>query len=128
MSESLPSASNPCKSLAKINMSPTLYKTLSCKYDYLYEVDILRDENKVSPTDLPLINPYSAFAKKTCSPWSQIRSLVQPKPKETKEYVGASKLDQHPILATQEEQFITLQIPDDFPRQWKNHGFSPCPS
>ncbi|WMV58588.1 hypothetical protein MTR67_051973 [Solanum verrucosum] len=40
------------------------------------------------------------------------------------EYVAASKLEQHPILANQEEQFITLQIPEDFSSQRKSLGFT----
>lgn len=50
--------------------------------------------------------------------------MVQQKPKGVKEYVAASKLDQHPITATQGEQFITLQIPEEFPKQRKSHGFT----
>ncbi|KAK4723986.1 hypothetical protein R3W88_026765 [Solanum pinnatisectum] len=102
-SASFSSTSSSCRSLVKVNMSPTLSKTLSCKYDYLYEVDVLPLENKISSTYLPLLNPYSTFVKESCNPRMQIRSLVQQKPKRVKEYVVASKLDQHPILANQEE-------------------------
>ncbi|KAK4718042.1 hypothetical protein R3W88_016380 [Solanum pinnatisectum] len=91
ISESLPlsstsckSASSSCKSLAKVNMFPTLSKTLSFKYDYLYEVDVIPPENKISSTYLPLLNPHSTFVKKSCNPWMQIRSLVQQKPKESR--------------------------------------------
>ncbi|KAM3356627.1 hypothetical protein P3S68_023341 [Capsicum galapagoense] len=111
VSESLPSSSSvsrPCKSLGKINMSPTLSKTLSCKYEYLYE-DVLPPENKISSTYLPLL-------KKACNPWMQIHSLVQQNPKGVKEFIAASRINQHPILVTQEEQFITQQMPEDFPR------------
>ncbi|KAK6786291.1 hypothetical protein RDI58_014816 [Solanum bulbocastanum] len=54
----------------------------------------------------------------------QICSLVKQNPKGVNEYVAAVKPDQHPILAKQEEQFITLQMPKDFPLQWKSLGFS----
>lgn len=40
----------------------------------------------------------------------------QQKAKGLKEYVAASKHEQHSILATQEEQFITLRILEDFLR------------
>lgn len=46
------------------------------------------------------------------------------RPKEVKEYIVASKLDQHPTLATQKKQFITLQMPEDPPRQWRIKGFT----
>ncbi|KAH0765028.1 hypothetical protein KY285_000899 [Solanum tuberosum] len=54
----------------------------------------------------------------------QICSLVQQKPKGVKEYVAVLKLYQHPILANQEERFITLQMPEDFPRKWISLGFT----
>lgn len=38
--------------------------------------------------------PYSAFAKMVCTPLRQIRSLVQKRPKEVKEYIAMLKLDQ----------------------------------
>ncbi|KAK6786292.1 hypothetical protein RDI58_014817 [Solanum bulbocastanum] len=85
---SFSSMSNSCKSLAKVNMSPTLSKILSCKYNYLYEVDVLPPENKISSTYLPLLNPYSSFVKESCNPWMQIRSLVQQNRKGVNEYVA----------------------------------------
>ncbi|KAG5570450.1 hypothetical protein H5410_060216 [Solanum commersonii] len=122
MSESFSSSSNPCKSVTKIQMFPTLGKTLSCKSDYLYEVDVIPNDNLTSSTNLPLLNLYS---EKAFFPWLKIRSLYQQKPRGVREYIAASKLDQHPILATHEEQFITLQISEDFPKQWKNLGHCP---
>nr|QJS95220.1 polyprotein [Petunia vein clearing virus] len=104
--------------------APKLSKALSNKYDYLYEVDILKENQKISDTYLPLLNPYSAFAKRSVTPWSQIRSLVQSKPRHVKEYVAASKLDQHPVFATGEEQFVTLHIPEEFASHWKSHQFT----
>ncbi|KAK4737240.1 hypothetical protein R3W88_000937 [Solanum pinnatisectum] len=83
-------------------------------------LNVLPPETKISSTYLPLLNPYSAFEKKSCNPWMQIHSLVQQKPKGVNEYVVVSKLDQHPILANQEEQFITLQMRRIFPGNGKS--------
>jgi len=89
------------------------------KIDYLYEVS-LSDETKISETQLPLMNPYYAFAKPTSSfsPICSIRQLVLLTPKEVKKYVRFSKFDQHSIPAIENEYFVTLQIPPEFPRQW----------
>jgi len=64
------------------------------KIDYLYEVS-LSDETKISETQLPLMNPYSAFAKPNSS-FSPIRSIgqhIHQTPKQVKEYVQSSKFD-----------------------------------
>ena len=78
-----------------------LNKVNSNKLDYLYEVSI--EPEVVNPTSLPIINPYSAFGKKSFSPSRVIKSLIQYHPKGVKEYIQASKIDQHPILATKKE-------------------------
>ena len=84
---------------------------------YLYEVS-LSDETNIFETHLPLINLYSAFAKSVTSfsPIKSIRHLIRHTPKKVKEYVQSSKFDQYPILATENEYFVTLQIPLKFPK------------
>jgi len=58
------------------------------KIDYLYEVS-LNDKTKISETQLPLMNPYSAFAKpiSSFSPIHSIRQLIHQTPKQVNEYV-----------------------------------------
>ncbi|CDP20491.1 unnamed protein product [Coffea canephora] len=94
----------------------------SNKLDYLYEISI--EPEVVNPTSIPTINPYSAYGKQSFSPTRVIKSLIRAHPKGVKEYIQASKVDQHPIPATRKEQFITLHIPNDFPMQWKQQGYS----
>ncbi|CDP19458.1 unnamed protein product [Coffea canephora] len=94
----------------------------SNKLDYLYEVSI--EPEVVNPTSIPVINPYSASEKQSFSPTRLIKSLIRAHPKGVKEYIQALKVDQHPILATRKEQFITLHIPNDFPIQWKQQGYT----
>jgi len=45
--------------------SPSIRQSTSTKLDYLYEVSLLDDTQKIFETDLPLVNPYHAFAKKS---------------------------------------------------------------
>ncbi|CDP21259.1 unnamed protein product [Coffea canephora] len=93
----------------------------SNKLDYLYEVSI--EPEVVNPTSIPTINPYSAYGKQSFSP-TRVIKLIRAHPKGVKEYIQASKVDQHPIPATRKEQFITLHIPNDFPMQWKQQGYT----
>ena len=99
-----------------------LNKINSNKLDYLYEVSV--EPEVVNPTSHPVINPYSVYGKQSFSPVRTIKSLIKHQPKGVKEYIQASKVDQHPILATKKEQFITLHIPTDFPSQWKEQGYT----
>ncbi|CDP21822.1 unnamed protein product [Coffea canephora] len=99
-----------------------LNKINSSKLDYFYEVFV--EPEVVNPASLPLINPYTTFGKKSFSPTRVIKSLIQYHPKGIKEYIQASKIDQHPIPATKKEQFITLHIPNDFPLQWRQQGYT----
>ena len=100
----------------------SLRKSVSNKLDYLYEVSI--EPEVVNPTSLPLINPYSAFGKQQLSTLRTIKSLITKKPKGVKEYIQASKVDQHLIKANCKEQFMTLCIPQEFPLQWKQEGYT----
>jgi hypothetical protein len=43
--------------------SPFIRQSTSTKLDYLYEVSLLDDTQKISETDLPLVNPYHALPK-----------------------------------------------------------------
>lgn len=46
------------------------------------------------------------------------RSLTRQTAFTVLEYIKASKLSQHHILANQMEQFVTLKLPTDVPKQW----------
>ena len=107
-----------------LSRTPSLRKTSASKLDFLYEVNFISDENKITSEELPLINPYQAFAKPTNSVTHSIRSLIKRPSRNVKEYVQATKFDQHPLPVTEQEQFVTLEIQADFPRQWIAQGFT----
>ena len=44
--------------------SPSIRQSTSTKLDYLYEISLLDETQKISETDLPLVNLYHAFTKK----------------------------------------------------------------
>ena len=88
--------------------SPSLRKSTSTKLAYLYEVNLLDETQRISETDLPLVNSYHAFVKRSPSVIRSIKTLIKNPPRMTKEYVQASSFDQHKIPATSREQFVTL--------------------
>lgn len=59
------------------------------KINWLYEVTYLNEAENISPTTLPIVNPYAAFAKQpsSFSPIRSIRQLIHHTSKEVKEYV-----------------------------------------
>jgi len=79
---------------------PSIRQSTSTKLDYLYEVNLFDDTQKISKTDLPLVNPYRAFAKKSHSIIHSIKTLIKQPSRVAKEYVQASSFDQHKIPAT----------------------------
>ena len=53
-----------------------------------------------------------------------IKTLIKQPSRVAKEYVQASSFDQHKIPATSREQFVTLEIPTEFPGQWISQGYT----
>ncbi|EOY20720.1 Uncharacterized protein TCM_012065 [Theobroma cacao] len=94
------------------------------KIDFLREVDYIPEEGKTQPLQLSLTNPYSVYAKPTFSPVKSIKTLIKHSPKAPKEYIQSTRFDEHFIQGDQAEQFVTLQIPLEFPQQWIHHGYS----
>lgn len=81
ISSCLPSLSNSSDSVVKIDMLTAPSNMLSCRYDYLFGVDVLPLYNHIFTTYLPLPNPYSSLAKNICNQWMEIHYMVQHKPK-----------------------------------------------
>ncbi|KAK5820054.1 hypothetical protein PVK06_025098 [Gossypium arboreum] len=96
----------------------------SKKISYLYEATYLRGEEKVQPTELPTVNPYSTYKKTTFSPVKSIKSLIQHSPKQVQEYVQASRFDSHLISGDSAEKFVNLEIPPEFPKEWADTGYT----
>jgi hypothetical protein len=66
-SPSSPPPSSLLTSSSSFHLPPflSIRQSTSTKLDYLYEVSLLDDTQKIYETDLPLVNPYHAFAKKS---------------------------------------------------------------
>uniref|UniRef100_A0A1J3K6I3 Uncharacterized protein n=1 Tax=Noccaea caerulescens TaxID=107243 RepID=A0A1J3K6I3_NOCCA len=92
----------------------------------LYEVEYVPGD-QLPETTLPLINPYEYFAKKPNTfSIKGVRELIRPSSfsKRVLEYVQASKFSSCQIPATEEEQFVSLTIPEHLPRLWQQQGFT----
>ncbi|KAK8575472.1 hypothetical protein V6N12_063144 [Hibiscus sabdariffa] len=123
MSESTISRSSSSRNLISMNDSSfTSHK--SKKIASLYELDYYEDD-KIQPTELPLVNPYLAYQKTSFPPpLKSIKSLIHTPSKTIKEYVQSSRFDKCPITGSAQEQWVTLQIPSDFPKRWIEAGYS----
>ncbi|KAK8515574.1 hypothetical protein V6N12_075610 [Hibiscus sabdariffa] len=117
------SRSSSSRSLVSMEVNPKLKSHSSKKISSLYEVEYSEDK-KVQPTHLPVINPYLAYQKPSTSWIRNIRSLIHSPPKTVKEYVQSSSFDKHYITGLAAEQFVTLEIPSEFPKGWIEAGYS----
>uniref|UniRef100_A0A6N2LTI5 Uncharacterized protein n=1 Tax=Salix viminalis TaxID=40686 RepID=A0A6N2LTI5_SALVM len=131
MTSSSSSSSPPSSSLqtssSSFNLPPTpsFRKSTSTKLAYLYEVNLLDDTQKISETDLPLVNPYHAFVKKSPSVIRSIKTLIKQPSRITKEYVQASSFDQHKIPATSENRkfdYLVEYTPPSWATQSKSYS------
>lgn len=52
-------------------------QTLSNELDHQFEVTTIPDEQKISETDLPLVNPYHPFSKKPTLVIKNIKTLIK---------------------------------------------------
>ncbi|KAK8568402.1 hypothetical protein V6N12_006955 [Hibiscus sabdariffa] len=115
--------SSSSRSLVFMEVNPKLRSYSSKKISSLYEVEYSED-NKIQPTQLPVVNPYLAYQKSSTSIIRSIKSLIHTPSKSVKEYVQSSRFDKHYITGSATEQFVTLEIPSEFPKGWIEAGYS----
>ncbi|KAJ6893635.1 hypothetical protein NC652_027630 [Populus alba x Populus x berolinensis] len=119
ITSSSPSSPHPSSLLTSslsfhLPLSPSICQSISTKLDYLYEVSLLDDSPKISETDLPLVNPYHAFAKKSPSVIRSIKTLIKQPSRVAKEYVQASSFDQHKFLLLLGNNLLLLKYQQNF--------------
>ncbi|KAK8990555.1 hypothetical protein V6N11_009247 [Hibiscus sabdariffa] len=117
------SRSSSSRSLVSMEANLKLKTQSSKKISSLYEVEYSEDK-KIQPTQLPLVNPYLAYKKPQTSLYRSIKSLIHSSPKPVKEYVQSSSFDKYYITRSATEQFITVEIPSEFPKGWIEAGYS----
>lgn len=88
--------------------------TAASKLDYLYEIEYLPEDSKVSPSQFPVINPYVIYCKPQSSFKKKIKKLIEADHSSAvKEYMQASNFSAHPILADEKEQFVPIDLLTD---------------
>ncbi|ESQ50313.1 hypothetical protein EUTSA_v10002189mg, partial [Eutrema salsugineum] len=100
-------------------------RSSSSSINSLYEIEYVPGD-QLPETTLPLVNPYEYFAKKP-SAFSVkcVRELIKPSSnRKVMEYVQSSKFSSCQVPATEEEQFISLNIPENLPRLWQQQGYT----
>ncbi|KAG7547611.1 Viral movement protein [Arabidopsis suecica] len=95
------------------------------KLNSLYEIEYVPGD-QLPETTLPLVNPYEYFAKKPSAfSVKGVRDLIKPSSsRRVLEYVQSSKFSSCQVPATEEEQFISLNIPEHLPRLWQQQGYT----
>ncbi|CAH8278548.1 unnamed protein product [Arabidopsis lyrata] len=95
------------------------------KINSLYEIEYVPGD-QLPETTLPLVNPYEYFAKKPSAfSVKGVRDLIRPSSsRRVLEYVQSSKFSSCQVPATEEEQFISLNIPEHLPRLWQQQGYT----
>ncbi|KAI4369882.1 hypothetical protein MLD38_018278 [Melastoma candidum] len=104
-----------------LDTSPSFRRSTSKRLGGLYEIS---HQDNWRETTLPLLNPYSAFGRPSSNPIKKIRTFIQQPASKVLEYIQASKFSQHPIWASHKEQFVSLQLPTEFPGQWIEKGYT----
>ncbi|KAI5444709.1 hypothetical protein KIW84_013111 [Lathyrus oleraceus] len=90
---------------------PKLYKKInSHKIENLIEYSHVPEDAQISETIPPLLSSYNIF-KRQRSVTRSIRNLISTNHPHMKEYVQSSRLDQCSLRATNQEQYIDLEIP-----------------
>lgn len=111
-------------SFPSLSRPPSFKTTSASKIDYLYEIEYLPEESKVPPSQFPVINPYAVYCKPS-SFKKKIKKLVGANHSNPiKEYVQASNFFTHPILATEQEQFLPIDLPTELLPQWTREGYT----
>ncbi|KAI5409459.1 hypothetical protein KIW84_055047 [Lathyrus oleraceus] len=85
-------------------------KTNSHKIENLIEYSHVPEDAQISETIPPLLSPYNIFKRQT-SVTRSIRNLISTNRPQMKEYVQSSRLDQCSLRATNQEQYVDLEIP-----------------
>lgn len=101
-------------------------KTNSHKIENLIEYSHVSEDAQISETIPHILRPYNIFKRQrsvTISIWN-LTSTNRP---QMKEYIKSFRLDQCSLRATNQEQYVDLEIPQYLISQWKTEGYTTLP-
>lgn len=95
---------------------PPSNKSNSSRIPNVYEFEYLSEDSKYPLSQYPIINPYHVYQKDRHPLGYCLRHVFgsYAKPLTSKDFVLASQFTSHPLPATTSEQYVTLQIPQNF--------------
>ena len=102
-------------SVSNFNFPRSKSRSSSSKISSLYEIEYVSGDQLLE-TIIPLVNLYEYFAKKKTSAFSVmgIRKFIKlSSNRKVMEYVKSSKFSSCKVPTTEEEQFISLNIPEN---------------
>ncbi|KAK2366189.1 hypothetical protein QL285_079599 [Trifolium repens] len=113
----------PITLTSSLSLPRSCKKTDTHKIENLVEYSYVPDDVQIDETIPPLLSPYNIF-KRQRSFTRSIRNLISTNRPHMKEYVQSSRLDQCSLKATNQEQYVDLEIPQSLINQWKSEGYT----
>ncbi|RDX69502.1 hypothetical protein CR513_51373, partial [Mucuna pruriens] len=106
-----------------LSLPKNISKTLSPKIENLVEYSYVPEDAQISKTSTPLLSPYNIFRRQR-STLRSITQLISTRRPHVKEYVQSSKMECCSLAATSEEQYVTIEIPQELIRHWQLEGYT----
>ncbi|KAK2366858.1 hypothetical protein QL285_080194 [Trifolium repens] len=113
----------PITLTSSLSLPRSCKKNDTHKIENLVEYSYVPDDVQIAETIPPLLSPYNIF-KRQRSFTRSIRNLISTNRPHMKEYVQSSRLDQCSLKATNQEQYVDLEIPQSLINQWKSEGYT----
>ncbi|CAK8533744.1 unnamed protein product [Lathyrus sativus] len=113
----------PITTTSSLSLPKLCKKTNSHKIENLIEYSHVPEDAQISETIPPLLSSYNIF-KRQRSVTRSIQNLISTNRPHMKEYVQSSRLDQCSLRATNQEQYVDLEIPQYLINHWKTEGYT----
>ncbi|KDP22934.1 hypothetical protein JCGZ_01841 [Jatropha curcas] len=114
---------NPIVQTSSLQLPPTCKQYLTDKIDNLVEISHIPESAQIQNSLVPILNPYAVF-KRSPSLSRHLRQIISRPSVNIKEYVQSSSLSQCVLSSTPAEQYVTLEIPEQFISQWKKQKYT----
>ncbi|CAI8595172.1 unnamed protein product [Vicia faba] len=114
---------HPITTTSSLSLPKLCKKTDTHKIENLVGYSYVPEDAQISETVPPLLSPYNIFKKQRTITRS-IRNLISTNRPQMKEYVQSSRLDQCSLRATNQEQYVDLEIPQSLINHWKSEGYT----
>ena len=113
----------PITTTSSLSLPKLCKKTDTHKIENLVEYSYVPEDAQIAETVPPLLSPYNIFKKQRTITRS-IRNLISTNRPHMKEYVQSARLDQCSLRATNQEQYVDLEIPQSLINHWKSEGYT----